>query len=122
VKHFEVEINAFDPIFAMFGIRKRFSPNIKSESFKNAKYNRYMEHQLRRLEDCRLGRLVFEKDFSSKEEFLSKTIPTLEHYGFAIVPSRRTPPNPKLYFAIVSALLKRSKIFFVRQLMHTQSK
>jgi len=122
VKHFEVELNAFDPIFAMFGIRKRFSPTIKTEKFENQKFNRYMEHQLRRLEECKIGKLVTESEFSSKEEFLSKTYETLEDYGYAIVPSRRTLPNSLLYFKIVSAILKNSKVFFVRQLMHTEGK
>lgn len=121
VKHFEVELNAFDPIFAMFGIRKRFAPSIKTERFENQKYNKYMEHQLRRLEECKNGKIVTELDYASKEEFLSKTYETLEDYGYAIVPSRRTLPNSELYFRIVSALLKRSKVFFVRQLMHTES-
>jgi hypothetical protein len=117
-----VELNAFDPIFAMFGIRKRFSPTIKTEKFENQKFNRYMEHQLRRLEECKIGKLVTESEFSSKEEFLSKTYETLEDYGYAIVPSRRTLPNSLLYFKIVSAILKNSKVFFVRQLMHTEGK
>jgi len=122
VRHFEVELNAFDPLFAMFGIKKRFSPTIKTEKFVNEKYNRYMEHQLRRLDLCKKGKIVTEKDFSSKEEFLANTYETLEDYGYALVPARRTLPNSVLYFKIVSALLKRSKVFFVRQLMHTEPK
>jgi hypothetical protein len=65
VRHFEIELKAFDPLFAMFGIRKRFSPSIKFEKFSNHKYNRYMECQLRRLEDARIGKLASEDDFTS---------------------------------------------------------
>ena len=49
VRSFEVELKAFDPIFAMFGIRRRFDPAIKFKKHTNNKYNRYMEHCLKRL-------------------------------------------------------------------------
>jgi hypothetical protein len=65
VRQFEVELKAFDPIFAMFGIKKRFSPTIKFEKFENNKYNRYMERQLQRLEDARIGKKAYEDDFTS---------------------------------------------------------
>lgn len=122
VKHFEVELNAFDPIFALFGIRKRFSPTIKTERFTNQKYNRFMENQLRRLHNCKYGKIVTVNDFSSEEEFLSKTVETMVNYGFAITKARMIPPNRKLYFRIVSGLLQRSKVFFLRQLLHTKPK
>jgi len=53
VRSFEVELKAFDPIFAMFGIRRRFDPAIKFTKHTNHKYNRYMEHSLRRLHKTR---------------------------------------------------------------------
>jgi len=117
-----VELNAFDPIFALFGIRKRFSPTIKTERFTNQKYNRFMENQLRRLHNCKYGKIVTVNDFSSEEEFLSKTVETMVNYGFAITKARMIPPNRKLYFRIVSGLLQRSKVFFLRQLLHTKPK
>jgi hypothetical protein len=49
----------------MFGIKKRFSPTIKFEKFENNKYNRYMERQLQRLEDARIGKKAYEDDFTS---------------------------------------------------------
>jgi len=65
VGQFEIELNAFDPIFAMFGIRKRFSPTIKFKKYENSKYNRYMAKQLQRLEDARIGKVASENDFTS---------------------------------------------------------
>jgi hypothetical protein len=65
VRHFEVKLRAIDPLFAMFGIKKRFSPIIKFEKFVNHKFNRYMEIQLTRLEDARVGKLASEDDFTT---------------------------------------------------------
>jgi len=73
VRQFEVELNAFDPIFAMFGLRKRFSPHFKFSKYGNKKYNKYMDHQLQRLEYARIGRIAVRSDFKSKKEFLRKT-------------------------------------------------
>jgi hypothetical protein len=78
VRQFEVELNAFDPIFAMFGIRKRFSPEIKFKKFENKKFNRYMANQLIRLEDARRGKIAIEEDYSSEKEFLEKTYESTE--------------------------------------------
>jgi len=63
VRTFKVTLRAFDPIFALFGIRKRFSPIIEFDKFKNHKYNRYMENQLQRLEDARIGKMASRHDF-----------------------------------------------------------
>jgi hypothetical protein len=177
VRQFEVELNAFDPIFAMFGLRKRFSPTFKFEKFENGKYNRYMARQLARLEKARLGKIVVESDYttikvietSSKEileifstidecrkgldidevrivheylatreqfpwnnklvsiewhefneqEWNSKTYESRERKkntnSWIIV--RRTLPDGKLYFRIVTSLLKYSRVFFMRQIM-----
>lgn len=129
VRQFEVELNAFDPIFAMFGIRKRFSPTIKFKKYENEKFNRYMEHQLNRLEDARLGKRTHEGNYSSEEEFMEKTyecierewIPISKKYGyFMTIKIRRTLPNEKLYFKIVTSLLKHSRVFFLRQVMLTE--
>jgi hypothetical protein len=117
VRQFEVELNAFDPIFAMFGIRKRFSPSIKFKKFENKKFNQYMEHCLRRLEDARIGKLVRESDYSSREEFLNATYECVTIMGIFKMKQRRTHPKPELYFRIVTSLLKYSRVFFVRQLM-----
>jgi hypothetical protein len=53
VRKFEVRVLGFDPIFAMFNIRKRFAPAIEFEKHVNNPMNRYMERQLIRLEACR---------------------------------------------------------------------
>lgn len=53
VKSFEVELKALDPIYAMFGISRRFAPAIKFKKHVNHKYNRYMEHCLRRLHEAK---------------------------------------------------------------------
>ena len=55
VRSFKVQLAGFDWIFALFDIRKRLESNMKFEKYQNAKYNRYMEHQLSRLEKCRLN-------------------------------------------------------------------
>jgi hypothetical protein len=117
VRQFEVELNAFDPMFAMFGIRKRFSPSIKFKKFENKKFNQYMEHCLRRLEDARIGKLVRESDYSSREEFLNATYECVTIMGIFKMKQRRTHPKPELYFRMVTSLLKYSRVFFVRQLM-----
>ncbi len=59
VRSFEVELKAFDPIFAMFGIKKRFDPTIKFKKYTNHKYNKYMEHCLRRLHKARGKPLLY---------------------------------------------------------------
>lgn len=50
VRNFEVELNDYDPLFAKYGIRKRIAPNLKYEPHNNNKLNRYVYHQLKRLE------------------------------------------------------------------------
>jgi hypothetical protein len=187
VRQFEVELKAFDPIFAMFGIKKRFSPTIKFEKFENNKYNRYMERQLQRLEDARIGKKAYEDDFTSvqlvlisnkkviktfnsinecmeslinstddanfidiaefyekmycNEQFLWEEKPVflikkfrmddwseqtyestekVNKQNSAIIKVRRYKPNSKLYFRIVTSLLKHSKVFFMRQVMMSE--
>jgi len=122
VKDFEVELNAFDPIFAIFGIKKRFSPNIKFTKYINHRYNRYMEHCLKRLELARIGKVVFKKDYTSREEYLKSTYEYVTTTSGTRIKMRRTHPNPDLYFRIVTSLLRHSRIFFVRQLMFTEKK
>lgn len=68
VKRFEVKLRAYDPIFAMFGIRKRFSPTIEFEKFENRKFNRYMEKQLVRLENARVGKIADRSHFDSESD------------------------------------------------------
>jgi hypothetical protein len=80
VKEFEIELNAYDPIFAMFGIKRRFSPLIKYTKYKNAKYNRYMGHCLSRLEDARIGKIVVESDFTDYFLIEASTKKKLETY------------------------------------------
>lgn len=137
VRQFEVELKAFDPLFALFGIRKRFSPTITFEKFTNNKYNRYMERQLQRLEDARIGK-VAERKFTvtdeneikyheSEKDFNARTYESVERRRigrqsnrYYYIKVRRTLPNPKLYFRIVTSLLKHSRVFFMRQVMLTE--
>lgn len=121
VRQFEIELNAFDPIFAMFGIRKRFSPTIKFEKFENHKYNKYMEHQLYRLERARTGWKEYVVKHGNKALQTSEEIIDAASNGYEL--TRETiehPPNPELYFRIVTSLLKHSKVFFMRQVMLTE--
>jgi hypothetical protein len=53
VRRFEVKLRGFDPIFAMFSIKRRFDPEIEFEKYINHPMNRYMEQQLKRLERAR---------------------------------------------------------------------
>jgi hypothetical protein len=53
-------------MFAMFGIRKRMKPEMKFTEFENHKLNRYMEHQLTRLENARVGKIAVRTDFDSE--------------------------------------------------------
>jgi hypothetical protein len=129
VKRFEVELNAFDPIFAMFGIRKRFAPKITFEKYENRRFNRYMDFQLQRLEDARIGKLKTVSDYDSYGEFINSTYErsyVVGPKGSSKVRIKRTgrfsKPNPILYFRIVTSLLKYSRVFFVRQLMLTEPK
>jgi hypothetical protein len=81
VRQFEIELSAFDPIFAMFGIRKRFSPKFKFVKFNNKKYNRYMAFQLRRLENAKRGKIAIRKDFPSRKKYLKNTYLSREKSG-----------------------------------------
>jgi hypothetical protein len=57
----------------MYGIRKRFSPDIEFEKFGNKKFNRYMDIQLRRLEVARIGKIALRSEYFSLKEFAKKT-------------------------------------------------
>jgi len=37
---------------ALFGIKLRFKPKLEMERYKNRRMNRYIEHQVRRLDRC----------------------------------------------------------------------
>jgi hypothetical protein len=53
VRRFEVRILGFDPVYALFNIRKRFAPAISFSKYSNLRHNRYMEFQLVRLDKAR---------------------------------------------------------------------
>jgi hypothetical protein len=55
-------------MFAVFGIRKRMKPKMEFEQFENHKLNRYMEHQLTRLENARIGKIAVREDFNSDQD------------------------------------------------------
>jgi hypothetical protein len=49
VRNFTVEIQRFDPLYAIFGLQKRMKPIIEWEKHCNKRLNRYAFHQLERL-------------------------------------------------------------------------
>jgi len=49
VKSFNVQLNLHDPMFALFGIKKRYKPTLMLEGYKSNGMNRYLEHQILRL-------------------------------------------------------------------------
>jgi hypothetical protein len=49
VKHFGIEVKEYNMIFEFFGIAKKNNPIIEISPYKNAKFNIYMERQIRRL-------------------------------------------------------------------------
>jgi len=50
VKDFKVKVNTMDWLFELFGIVKREAPAITYEPYKNRSMNRYLVHQMLRLE------------------------------------------------------------------------
>lgn len=52
VKRFKVIISGFDAVFALFGIDKRLAPTLEFKRHTNARLNRYIKHQFRRMENC----------------------------------------------------------------------
>jgi len=52
VKNFNVAVKDYDWLVALFGLRLRFKPTISIEEYKNKGMNRYIEHQVRRLDKC----------------------------------------------------------------------
>ena len=79
------------------------------EKFENYKFNRYMEFQLQRLENARIGKIVTRNDYSTDKEFMENTYKCI--YKRKVV--RRTKPNADLYFRISASLIKYSTVFFV---------
>lgn len=49
VRKFEIKLNHLDPLFGIFGIKKRYKPSIVFEPYEGHKLNRYLEHQILRL-------------------------------------------------------------------------
>jgi len=49
VKSFNVQLNLHDPMFALFGIKRRYKPTLMLEGYKSNGMNRYLEHQILRL-------------------------------------------------------------------------
>lgn len=58
VRSFKVQLSGYDWVFAMFGFRKRMKPGFELDPYTNRKFNRYMEHQLSRLERARMSNKV----------------------------------------------------------------
>lgn len=50
VSKFKIKIKDYDELFAKFGIKKRQKPEMVFEKYNNGKINRYVAHQLKRLE------------------------------------------------------------------------
>lgn len=80
---FEIKLSQYDWLLARFGLKIRFKPTLKWQRYNNKGINRYLEHQIRRLDKCILIR------------------------------------NDRLYWRIVTFLVKRSRIFFLTQLRKT---
>lgn len=99
-------------MFAVFGIRKRMKPKMEFEQFTNSRYNKYMEHQLTRLEKARIGfkkTLIDGKELTNEEIIkLTESDPDFNNKIKVI----DIPPNPKLYFRICESLIKYSTVFF----------
>lgn len=49
VRKFRVIVKDYDPLFKRFGITKRLPVELKYEPHANNKYNRYLNHQFRRM-------------------------------------------------------------------------
>jgi len=126
VRTFEVQLSGFDWMFAVFGIRKRMKPKMEFEQFENHKLNRYMEHQLTRLENARIGKIAVREDFNSDQDWHSKTYESRERIkigkGYIRTRVRRYKPNPELYFIICDSLIKHSTVFFAWQLSQSLPK
>jgi len=89
------------------------------ENYQNERFNRFMAHQLRRLEDCRVGRKVTLLDGRNctNDELieLAKTDPDLSSRTSVIT----TAPNSVLYFRICDSLIRYSSVFYTWQLNRT---
>jgi hypothetical protein len=59
VKSFKIKISGFDPLFKEFGINKRLSPKMEFTLYKNNKINRYLEHQVIRLNKARVNPVLY---------------------------------------------------------------
>jgi hypothetical protein len=53
VSIFNINLRPFDAFFASFGIKKRIPPLLRIVGHKNGKMNRYLEHQIIRLQSNR---------------------------------------------------------------------
>jgi len=53
VRSFNVQLSLSDPIFALFGIEKKYKPTLFLDSYRANGINRYLEHQVRRLTKAR---------------------------------------------------------------------
>jgi hypothetical protein len=55
VKSFNIIVKLSDPLFKLFGIKKQFKPTLMLEAYRNKRINRYLEHQVLRLEKARIN-------------------------------------------------------------------
>jgi hypothetical protein len=52
-REFKIELEGIDKVYELFHIKKNLDPKITITPYDNKSLNRYMEHQLIRLEKCR---------------------------------------------------------------------
>jgi len=50
VSMFSLTLRELDPLFALFGIKKRYAPTLHMQEYKSTRCNRYLEHQVLRLD------------------------------------------------------------------------
>jgi hypothetical protein len=62
------------------------------------------------------------KEFAKKTYESEERLWSSKQKRYVRVTVRRTLPDSRLYFRIVSSLLKHSRIFFIRQMMLTEPK
>lgn len=59
VASFSIKLNQLDPIFAIFGIKKKYAPTLFMEEYKANGINRYLEHQIIRLSKHRNNPVLY---------------------------------------------------------------
>lgn len=53
VREFKVKVRSYDWLLALFGLKKRIEPEYEWTKYNNKKINRYIDHQIKRLDNCR---------------------------------------------------------------------